>query len=180
MIPLPSFASKFWPYIYEGDIETEKNYLKVYAESEDAILVLAKEEDHAIGIAMGSPVKDSMEQIQKVFKENQVPMGNSYYLADLILLKEYRKRGIGLKMVQDFECAVKNLQDYEWIYFCEILRDDNDPRKPSDYRSLDSFWESFGYEMVPHWHTSIDWLEIGGGEKKSHSMRFRKKRLLPS
>ena len=167
-----------WPYLYEGDFETEKNYLKVYANAEDSILVLAKDQDRIVGIAMGLPINESMEQVQRIFCEKQIPTDNCYYFADVILLKEYRKNKIGLKMIKDFESALTSLEDYEWIYFCEIAREKNDPRIPLNYKSLDSFWDSLGYPIVPNWKTYMGWLDIGSDEKASHLMRFRRKQIL--
>lgn len=167
-----------WPYLYEGAFETEKVYLKVYANAEDSILVLAKDKDRIVGIAMGLPINESMEEVQRVFYEKQLPMDDCYYFADVILLKEYRKKKIGLKMIQDFECALTSLGNYEWIYFCEIIREKNDPRIPLNYRSLDSFWDSLGYPIVPNWKTYMGWLDIGSDEKVSHLMRFRRKQIL--
>lgn len=164
-----------WPYLYEGDLETEKNYLKVYADSEASVLVLAIEGNQAVGIAMGLPTNESMEQIQRVFEKEQSSMENSFYLADIILAKEYRNKKIGLKLLQDFEKSVRDQNKYNEIVMCEILRDFDHPQRPAESRSLDSFWERLGYSIIPNWQISLNWLDIGEEEKMSHLMHFRKK-----
>lgn len=164
-----------WPYLYEGDLKTEKNYLKVYADAKDSILVVAEEGNQVIGIAIGVPLNESIELVQDVFREKQVSMENRYYFADAILLKEYRGQNIGLTMIQKFEQAVGELKRYGEIYGFEIVRDENDPRKPEGYRSLDPLWEKLGYGVIPGWEAHVEWLDVGDLEKTSHLMRFRKK-----
>ncbi|NGX45983.1 MAG: hypothetical protein K940chlam2_01164 [Chlamydiae bacterium] len=165
-----------WPYLYEGDLATEKNYLKVYAEAKDSLLVVATEGDQVIGIAIGLPLNESIEQIQDVFREKQVSMENCYYFADEVLIKEYRGQ-IGLTMNQKFEQAVGELKRYGEIYGFEIVREANDPRKPEGYRSLDPLWEKLGYGVIPGWEAHVEWLDVGDAEKTSHLMRFRKKSM---
>lgn len=166
-----------WPYLYEGDIDIEKNYLKVYSDSEDSILVCAKDNNKVVGLAIGLPAKESIEEVQDAFNNYGSTMDKCYYFADAILLERYRGKKVGLKMIQTFENAVESLGKYDWIYFCEIVRDTNDPRLPSDYNSLDPFWEGLGYNIMSNWQTSIDWVDIGEKKKSPHNLRFRRKPL---
>ena len=114
-----------------------------------------------MGIAMGLPINASMEQVQRVFDEKHIPMNACYYFADILLLKDYRKKKIGFKMIKYFESTLISLGNYAWIYLCEIVREKNDPRIPLNYKSLNSFWDGLGYPIIPNWETSIEWLDSG-------------------
>ncbi len=149
----------------------------MYARTEDSILVMTKDKERIVGIAMGLPIHASMEQVQQVFYEKKVPFDTCYYFADVFLIKEYRKKKLEFKMIKDFEYAITSLKTYEWIYFCEIVRATNDPRIPSSYRPLDLFWDNLGYLMIPNWTTYIEWLDIGDDEKMAHFIRFRRKNV---
>jgi ribosomal protein S18 acetylase RimI-like enzyme len=166
-----------WPYLYEGDIKTEKNYLKVYVDTKDSVLVLAKDHEKIVGVVMGLPVADSMKQIQKEYQRQNVSMDGIFYLADAIIFAPYRGQGIGTRMLQTFENSVLEMQKYGQISCCEIVRDQNHPLKPKEYQSLDAFWDHLGFLVSPGWQTSFDYLDIGNTEETPHPMRFRRKTI---
>ena len=80
-------------------------------------------------------------------------------------------------MYEMFEQAVRKLKKYNFISLCEILRGKEDTRKPSDYRPLDAFWESQGYQILDGVTASFSYQEIGENKKTSHAMTFREKKL---
>ncbi|MDN3506687.1 MAG: GNAT family N-acetyltransferase [Simkaniaceae bacterium] len=167
-----------WPYLYDGDIKTENNYLKAFADTKDSLLVLAKEYEKIVGVVMGLPVAESMKQIQEEYQRQNVSTDGIFYLADAIILAPYRGQGIGTRMLQIFENLVVEMQKYDQISFCEIVRDQNHPLKPKDYQSLDAFWEQLDFYPIPGWQTSFDYLDIGNSEETPHLMRFRRKIIL--
>jgi len=166
-----------WPYLYEGDIETEKKYLKVYGDTKDSILILAKDQEKIVGVVMGLPVADSMKQIQNEYLRKKVSMDGGFYLADAILMPPYRARGIGKQMLQKFEASVLEMHKYDQISCCEIVRDNNHPMRPEDYQSLDPFWDRLGFHVSLGWQTSFDYLDIGNSVDTPHFMRFRCKTI---
>lgn len=80
-------------------------------------------------------------------------------------------------MYELFEEEVRKLKKYNSISLCEIFRDKEDPRKPSDYRPLDVFWERQGYQILSDVTASFSYQEIGENKKTSHAMTFREKKL---
>jgi hypothetical protein len=45
-----------WPYLYDGDLAYEEDYLREFAEAQDAVLVLARDGERAVGAATASPM----------------------------------------------------------------------------------------------------------------------------
>lgn len=51
-----------WPYLYEGDVGYEREYLAAYAQATDSVVVLARDGDVVVGASTGIPrAQDSAE-----------------------------------------------------------------------------------------------------------------------
>src|SRR3990167_6780442 len=68
-----------WPYLYDGDLEMERKYLKMYKDSADSFWILSKEGDKIIGGITGIPLKDAMGDIRKPFEEKGFEVSHRYY-----------------------------------------------------------------------------------------------------
>ena len=66
---------------------------------------------------------------------------------------------------------------FEHAAFCAVIRDENDPRKPAGYRSLEAFWTKRGYRPVNGLVGSYAWQEIGAVAETEKPMQFWMKRL---
>ena len=66
----------------------------------------------------------------------------------------------------------KEMEFYEKIALCEVVRAENDLRKPADYKSLHSFWNRQGYVKNSGLITDFSWKEIGAVEETKHPMVF--------
>ena len=161
-----------YPYLYEGGMSYEERYLLMYSRTEDAILVIAEDNDEVVGVITGLPLTESMEEIKGLFIEKNIPAERIFYLGEIILLQEYRSKNIGYMMYQQFERAVKELEFYEKIALCEVVRTENDLRKPLNYKSLNSFWNRQGYVKHPDLIADFSWKEIGAIEETKHPMVF--------
>lgn len=161
-----------YPYLYEGNMSYEERYLLMYSRTEDAMLVIAENNDEVVGVITGLPLTESMEEIKGLFIEKNIPAERIFYLGEIILLPEYRSKNIGYMMYQQFEKAVEEMEFYEKIALCEVLRTENDLRKPLDYKSLNSFWNRQGYIKHPDLIADFSWKEIGAVEETKHPMVF--------
>ena len=56
--------------------------------------------------------------------------------------------------------------------FCSVVRDADDPRRPSGYRPLCGFWQKRGYCKVKGLIGHYDWKEIGNVEETRKAMQF--------
>ena len=83
-----------WPYLYAGDMQYERKYLKTFAESEHAFLVLALAEvsgvERVAGASTALPLIQETENIQAPFLAHNIAISDVYYFSESVLLKNYR------------------------------------------------------------------------------------------
>lgn len=164
-----------YPYLYEGDFQTERKYLSFFASSEKSIFVLAFDQNKVVGAITGIPLDDMKGEIKNPFLQHGGSLDGIYYLGDIIVLKKHRKKGLGKEMYQLFESAVQKMGGFQQITFCEIERDP--ASAPADYFSLDDFWAARNYVRDPSLKTVIPWLDIGQKKPTDHTLVFWSKTL---
>lgn len=157
-----------YPYLYDGSMDSEEAYLKSYASSKNSILVMARDKEETVGVVAGMPLIEMDEVFQSPFEKHNVAIHSIFYLGDMLLLKEYRGRGIGSKIYKMFEDLVRKNKQYQTIAIAEILRDKNDPRQPKNYVSADKFWASLHYAKHPEIVIQIPYKEVDSAGKVPH------------
>lgn len=149
-----------WPYLYDGEMADEEDYLGHFAESEHACVGLAMHNGKVVGATTAEPFDETHEDFRKPFKDNNVPTDKIFYFGESVLLPEYRGQGIGHKFFDLREAAAK-----EWgawaTAFCAVQRPDDHPMKPKDYRPLDPFWQSRGYRRIDELVCEFKWRDVG-------------------
>ena len=171
-----------WPYLYVGGEAYERDYLKEFAQGQDAVLVAAFDGDAMVGAATAAPLASHTSEFLPLFREHGFDPRTVFYLGESVLLPAYRGRGLGHAFFDAREAAAREMRtphgrDYEWTAFCGVVRDENDPRRPTSYRPLDAFWEKRGYAKVDGMIGSYDWQEIGEAGETSKPMQFWARRL---
>ncbi len=148
-----------WPYLYDGDLDYERRYLAAYRESPGAILVGAFEGDRLVGAATGTPMEDHAEEFAAALAGTGLPLDAIFYCAESVLLPDWRGRGIGHRFFDLREAHARSL-DRSHVAFCAVLRADDHPARPPDYRPLEPFWERRGYRPLPGAVTRFAWKDI--------------------
>ncbi len=161
-----------YPYLYEGDIREERNYLKMYSSSENSLVILAQDGQKIVGAATGVPLKETSADYWEIFSKKGISIDEIFYLGELILLKDYRSEGIGNRLFDEFEKRVAEKHQYPKITICEVSRAKNDPQRPKDYVALDGFWKKKGFIKHPELVVYFSWKEIGNLKKTRHSLMF--------
>ena len=99
-----------WPYLYEGSLAYEKEYLQTYLNSPDSLLILAKNDAEVVGAISGLPISQAIPATQTPFIKAQRPLESLYYLGEILLLPNHRHKGIGTKLYKLLKkkCAKKS------------------------------------------------------------------------
>jgi GNAT superfamily N-acetyltransferase len=161
-----------WPYLYDGDLDYETKYLSTYAASAASLFVLAFERDEVVGASTGIPLDHETSAFKQAFFARSIPYADVFYFGESVLLPAYRNRGIGHRFFDERERHARRIGTFTMTAFCAVERDEDDPRRPSDYRGNELFWHKRGYERQHDMFCRIDWRETGATEATSHRLRY--------
>jgi len=158
-----------WPYLYDGDMGYEKQYLETYIQSPRSVLVLARDGDRVVGAATGLPLEDEEEAFVQPFMDQGYKPAEIFYFGESVLLPEYRGQGIGVRFFEEREAHARELGGLGYCCFCGVERPADHPLRPADYQPLDDFWKKRGYEPEPQLRTHYPWKDIDKAEEKRRS-----------
>ncbi|MCC6725715.1 MAG: GNAT family N-acetyltransferase, partial [Saprospiraceae bacterium] len=163
---------KAWPYLYEGSLEYEVNYLKTYAQSSRSFLFAAFDGDEMIGATTCIPLLDETSEVQEPFLKAGMDLSKIFYFGESILLPQYRGHGLGHRFFEEREAHAHSFGSYEHTCFCGVVRPADHPARPADYRPLDAFWRKRGYQPQPQLQSQFEWLDIGEAEATHKPMLY--------
>lgn len=166
-----------WPYLYDGDLAYEADYLATFAEGAGSIIVAALDGGEIVGAATGSPLAEHTEEFGAVFAAHGLDPDKIFYCSESVLLPGYRGQGIGNEFFDHREAHARTLNatgkhSFTHCTFCGVVRAPDDPRCPPGYRPLDGFWAKRGYRKVPGLVGHYDWREIGDADETRKEMQF--------
>jgi GNAT superfamily N-acetyltransferase len=160
-----------WPYLYDGDLFYERRYLSHFAKAEGALVVGAFDGARLVGAATGAPMEGHAEDFARPFAATGLALTDIFYCAESVLMPEYRGRGLGHAFFDRREAQAKGL-GRRWSAFCGVVRPENHPARPADYRLLDDFWRARGYEKMPGILAEFAWKDLGHAEESKKSLQF--------
>ncbi|MFN3489085.1 MAG: GNAT family N-acetyltransferase [Emticicia sp.] len=166
-----------FPYLYEGSIDYEKEYLKVYAESENAFLFAVYDETKMVGATTCIPLMDETPEVQKPFINAGIALESVFYFGESILMPEYRGLGLGHRFFDEREAYARSFETCKITSFCSVVRSENHPLKPVDYQPLDKFWLKRGYQKELSLKSSFEWLDIGKNHPTQKEMIYWIKKI---
>jgi GNAT superfamily N-acetyltransferase len=148
-----------FPYLYDGNEEYESKYLRRYLASDEAVVVIAFDGDTIVGVSTGMPMRDEDTAVRKPFEKAGYDITDVFYFGESVLLPAYRGQGAGVVFFKEREAHALKL-GYSITAFCSVIRDETHPRKPSDYQSLDAFWNKRGYIKQPGLVAMFNWQDL--------------------
>lgn len=167
-----------YPYLFEGDLEKETEYLRKHIQSNDAIGVLVFDGSTIVGASTAMPLENESELLQKPFLDSGLDPSAFFYFGKSFLLPPYRGRGIGHHFFDLRESHSKDLKRFQHICFCAVSRPESDSKKkPPDFLSLEGFWRKRGYMQHPELTYSMLWKDVDEPEESEKKMIFWTKDL---
>jgi GNAT superfamily N-acetyltransferase len=165
-----------YPYLYRGRREDELSYLKTYADTADACVLLARDGAAVIGAATGMPLVHEDARMIAAFAGTDLPLDEVYYVGELLFLRPYRQGGLGMKLLGLLESQVRSLGPYRRLTCATVERPDDHPRRPPDYLPITRFLARTGFSRLTGVTTSFSWRETDG-VTRDHPMQFWSKEL---
>ena len=161
-----------WPYLYEGNEKYEKKYLKTFAKAPGAVLVLAFEGEKIIGASTGLPMSRETWNVQRPFRAKGMDVGRFFYFSESVLDKNHRGKGLGVRFFEEREAWARSLGGFDWLAFCGVVRPENHPLRPENYRPLDFFWKKRGFERADGLVCQMDWQDVGEAAESRKDLQF--------
>ena len=165
-----------WPYLYAGSLDYERDYVATYRDAQNAILVAAKDGDRIVGAATGTPMEDHASDFAAPFAATGIPLTDIFYCAESVLLPDYRGQGAGHVFFDMREAKAKAL-GRRYVAFCSVMRPEDHPARPADYRPLDGFWRKRGYEKLDGVVARFKWTDHGDAEQSEKPLQYWRKAL---
>lgn len=166
-----------FPYLYEGHIDYERDYIQTYLESERSFLFAVYDRDNMVGASTCIPLLDETDEVKEPFIKGQFDLGSIFYFGESVLLSAYRGRGLGHRFFDERESHAISFGTYKTACFCSVQRPDNHPARPANYRPNDVFWTKRGYKQQPTLQSSFEWLDVGDNKSTFKPMVYWMKSL---
>ncbi|MFN3275850.1 MAG: GNAT family N-acetyltransferase [Paracoccus sp. (in: a-proteobacteria)] len=159
-----------FPYLYDGDADYERDYLRAY-QSPGAVVVAALDGTRIVGAATGAPMSDHAADFAQAFADRPEPLDRIFYCAESVLLRDYRGHGIGHAFFDAREAHARDL-GARFSAFCSVIRPEDHPARPADYRALDPFWRKRGYAPLPGVLAHFGWKDLGEADETEKTLQF--------
>jgi GNAT superfamily N-acetyltransferase len=166
-----------FPYLYDGTLEHEHEYLRTYAGVPDSVIVLAIDGEQVVGASTGLPMEAETAEVKRPFVAHGYDPARLFYFGESVLEPGYRGRGLGVRFFEEREAHARALARFDWTCFCAVERPADHPARPADYQPLDAFWRRRGYEKHPALRTTFSWREVGEQAPSPKPMAFWLKRI---
>lgn len=166
-----------FPYLYDGTMDYERNYLETYVNSNDSIAVLALDQGQVIGASTGLPLSDEEPDFQAPFQRAGYDLDKIFYCAESVLLPAYRGQGIYKHFFEQREVKAQGIGHIRWMTFCAVERAEDHPLRPKNFQPLNAVWQRFGYSPAPGLKTSFTWKDIDEASPSPKIMAFYLKLL---
>jgi GNAT superfamily N-acetyltransferase len=167
-----------WPYLYEGDFAFEEAYLAGFAAAPGAVLVVARDGEAIVGASTASPMAAQSADIRGPVETAGFDPATTCYFGESVLMAGYRGRGLGHAFFDAREDHARSL-GLSAAMFAAVIRPEDHPARPENYRALDGFWRTRGYAPVEGLTCRLAWRDHGEAEESAKVLQFWRRALPP-
>jgi hypothetical protein len=161
-----------FPYLYEGNIEYEKEYIQTYCQSERSFFFGIYLQNKLIGATTCLPLSDETDNIQRPFIEAKMDLNQVFYFGESIILKKFRGQGFGNLFFDERERFAAQFSEIKFTTFCAVERPNSHPLKPENFRSNDLFWSKWKYIKRLELSCEMKWLDKNESEESTKKLTF--------
>lgn len=165
-----------WPYLYEGTLDYEHQYLETYLACSDSLAVLVWDGDVCIGATTALPMTQASAEMRAPFERAGMPLSDFLYFGESVVLSGYRGRGIGVHFFALRESHARALGLLRCT-FCAVERPDAHPLRPAGHAGNTGFWTRRGYVRRPELTCRFEWKDLDQPAPTPHQLVYWTKTL---
>lgn len=150
-----------YPYLYEGSLVDELEYLRRYARVAGAVAALALDGDRVVGAATGIPLAAESPAILDPVLSSGLQPEQLFYIGEILFLPGYRGQGLGSRLLAELEAHARAL-GFTSVACATVERPVDHPRRPADYYPIDGFCRHNGFVCHPELLARLSWPDVGG------------------
>ena len=161
-----------WPYLYDGSLAYEEEYLAKFAAAKGAVCIAAYDGEEIVGASTGQPMAETDAEFIEPFEKAGYDIARVFYCGESVLLASHRGHGLAHAFFDGREAHARRLGGFTVSTFCRVVRPDDHPLKPKDYRPLDGFWRKRGYAPVEGLVATYEWKDVDQPGPTAKTMQF--------
>jgi GNAT superfamily N-acetyltransferase len=165
-----------YPYLYEGTLDYESQYLHAYTKSARSLVVLARDAGKIVGASTAMPIAEHGEDVAPALAAAGFSPERVYYFGESVLRASHRGRGLGHAFFDAREAAARE-HGFSVATFCAVERPHDHARKPADYVPHDVFWRKRGFVKRSDIRATFDWKDLDETVSSPKPMVFWVKEL---
>ena len=148
-----------YPYLYDGNLEYERNYLKGLSENDKSFVVAAYMDDQVVGAATALPLSSNAEILdgvrERFFRAGFDPQA-CYYYSEILVRPSQRRRGISKEFYRRRREMALQL-GYSTVCFSALNTEEIDSPAPPDYFDPSEMWRGMGFIQHRDIYVDYEW-----------------------
>jgi len=121
-------------------------------------------------------MEDHADGLPAPFEATGISPTDVFYCAESLLLTAWRGQGAGHAFFDRREAFGREL-GRRHAAFCGVIRPDDHPLRPPEYRPLDGFWTARGYARLPKAVARFSWKDVDQAQATEKDLQFWIKNL---
>lgn len=160
-----------WPYLYDGTLAFERQYVATYQNHPGALLVGAFDHGNLVGASTSTPMEDQGAEFAAPFKSLNIAPEMVLWGPESVLLPAYRGQGIGHRFF-DLREAHARAFGRSHVAFASVIRNLDHPKRPEHARTNDAFWTRRGYAPLSSVGAAFSWRDVGDTDETQKQLQF--------
>lgn len=165
-----------YPYLYDGSLDYEREYLASYASSPASLVVVAWDGDRVVGASTAMPLTLHSDDVVPPLVRAGLDPATVYYFGESVLEPAYRGRGLGSQFFALRERQARE-RGFAVATFCAVERPADHPRRPPGYVAPGPLWRRHGFERRSDIVGTFAWRDVGEAADTAKPMVFWIKQL---
>ena len=109
-----------FPFLYDGSMEYEREYLQTYINSESSFLFAVFDGEQLVGATTCILLAHETPEVQAPFLQKGIDLNTVFYFGESILLQEYRGLGLGNLFFKERELHARLYTPVDIVCFCAV------------------------------------------------------------